>query len=524
MTVGVKKIISANVMRESDKACIMSGTTGRDLVKRAAAAIFSAFDFSNYSDYSDSSNYSDYSDHPDITFFCGVGNNGADGMALALLLKSAGIPCNVINVGCPISEEAKFFLSECQGQKIPCEPLYDGAANNRSLIVDCIFGTGFHGTAHGDSETAIHMINAAKKQGTKILSIDIPSGLSGNSGLGDTFVRADITLSIGTLKYGHVFGHGKDAVGELVDLDIGIPIVGKYGVLCEAHDFTSVICKRENYCHKGTFGYITLLGGCTNYSGALKLAENASASLRSGCGVCRVALARSTVSLIAPRLLDATLTTINDESGNMIFDKDGIDRAMYGISALGVGMGWGNGPHCGEILSYILETCETPLLIDADGLNALSRIGIDVLKGAHCPIILTPHPKEFERLSGISVTDTLSDPVGVAKSFAGKFNNVTLLLKGSSTVVTDGKECYIIERGCAGMAVGGSGDVLSGIITSLLGYSRASIAKTVACGAWIAGRAGEIAEATTNPVSMIASDTVGSIPSAVGEIYAYHKK
>lgn len=504
----IKKIISANVMRESDKACIQSGTSRLELVRRAAAAIFSALDFTAYSD---------------IAIFCGVGNNGADGMALASLLASVNIPCHVICVGEPRSSEAKYYLSECMRQNIACSPFYDGAADGASLIVDCIFGTGFHGAASGDSKEAIHMINAAKERGATVVSIDIPSGLSGNFGLGETFVRADITLSIGTLKYGHVFGHGKDAVGELADLDIGIPIVGEYATLCEARDFVSVIPKRINCCHKGTFGYITLLGGCTSYSGAVKLAENASASLRSGCGVCRVAIARSTVSLIAPRLLDATLTTINDESGDMIFDKDGIDRAMHGISALGVGMGWGNGRHCGEILSYIIKTCKVPLLVDADGLNVLSRIGVDILRGAHCPIILTPHPKEFERLSGVSIADTLSDPVGTAKRFAEKFDNVTLLLKGSSTVVTDGKECRIIDRGCAGMAVGGSGDVLSGIITSLLGYSTASIVNTVACGAWIAGRAGEIAQSKTNPVSMIASDTVGAIPNAVSEIYAYHK-
>lgn len=504
----VKKMISADVMRESDKACIQSGTTGRELVRRAAAAIFSSFDFSKYFD---------------IVIFCGVGNNGADGMALALLLRSANIPCRVINIGKPRSDEARYYLSECLGQNITCTPFHDGAADGASLIVDCIFGTGFHGFASGDPEAAIHKINAAKDRGAKVISIDIPSGLSGNSGLGDPFIRADITLSIGTMKYGHVFGHGKDAVGELADLDIGIPIVGEYGILCDACDFTSVIRKRESYCHKGTFGYITLLGGCTNYSGAVKLAENASASLRSGCGVCRVAIARSTVSLIAPRLLDATLTTIDDEVGGMILDKDGIDRAMQGISALGVGMGWGGGPHCGEILSYIIKRCKVPLLIDADGLNALSRIGVELLRDAHCPIVLTPHPKEFERLSGVSVADTLSDPVGVAKRFTEKYDNVTLLLKGSSTVITDGKECCIIDRGCAGMAVGGSGDVLSGIITSLLGYSTASIVTTVACSAWIAGRAGEIAQSKTNPVSMIASDTVDAIPNAVSEIYAYHK-
>lgn len=505
----MKTVVSAKVMRRSDTACINAGTDGRVLVERAAAAVFSACDLSA----------------SPVAILCGSGNNGADGYALSLLLKNANIDCTTIAVLPPRSDECKHFCALSVDASVPHLDYESGTSMLRGAktIIDCIFGTGFRGEADGAVLEAVREINIAKRGGARVISIDIPSGLSGTSGLGGEFVRADTTCSIGAIKQGHLFGHGKDAVGEVIVLDIGIPIVGESSMLCDALDFTSVIKKRENYCHKGNFGYITLLGGCTNYSGALKLAENASASLRSGCGVCRVALARSTVALVAPRLIDATLTTVYDEGGDMLFDKEGIDRAIRGAAALGIGMGWGGGAHCEEILSYIIKSCDIPILIDADGLNALSRIGADILRDARAPIVLTPHPKEFERLSGVPVSDVLDDPVGHARAFASEYG-VTVLLKGASTVITDGYECYITDRGAPGMAVGGSGDVLSGIITSLLGYSSASLPLTAACGAWIAGRAGELAEAASNPVSMIASDTVRSIPNAVGEIYEYHTK
>lgn len=505
----MKTVVSANVMRLSDRACIDAGTDGCELVRRAANAVFAACDFPS----------------SPVVILCGSGNNGADGYALSLLLKKGGIDCKTIAVIPPHSDECRHFYTLSVDAGVPHQNFESGAEILRGakMIVDCIFGTGFRGQADGVPLEAIREINNAHCGGANVISIDIPSGLSGTSGLGGEFIRADKTFSIGAVKQGHLFGHGKDAAGETHALDIGIPIVGERAMLCEPADFTSVIKKRENYCHKGNFGYITLLGGCTNYSGAIKLAENASASLRSGCGVCRVAISRSTVALIAPRLIDATLTTICDEGGDMLFDKDGIDRALHGASAVGVGMGWGSGAHCEEILSYIIENYDIPMLIDADGLNALSRMGADVLKGAHRRIVLTPHPKEFERLSGVPVSDVLDDPVRHARDFAREYG-ITVLLKGSSTVVTDGVECYIIDRGAPGMAVGGSGDVLSGVITSLLGYSRASLPLTAACGAWIAGRAGELAEGALNPISMIASDTVKFIPNAVGEIYAYHSK
>lgn len=497
-------VVSAAVMRASDKAIIKSGTDGVSLVERAAGAVFDNFDFLSYR-------------NPAV--ICGGGNNGADGLALALIMKKSGINVRVITVGESKSDECRFFRRKCDDVGIAAQQFSsDTDISGYDLIVDCIFGTGFRSSAGGDALDAIRMINRAHEKGTNVVSVDIPSGISGDNGLGGEFVHADTTFSIGTLKSGYFLGNGKDAVGRLKNLDIGIPIVGEKYRLCGEDDFTSVIRKRPNLCNKGNFGYITLLGGCTDYTGAIKLSANAAAAMRAGCGVCRVAIPRSTVSLIAPCLTEATISTLCDDGGEMLFDRSGIDRALSHTSAAGVGMGWGQGGSRGEILSYIITNYDKPLLIDADGLNILSQIGVDILKNRHGATVLTPHPKEFERLSGISTEEVLSDPIGHAKNFAAKFG-VILLLKGPTTVITDGSQLLLIDRGCPGMATAGSGDVLSGIITALLGYSAENPLITVACGAWITGRAGEIAEIRTNPVSMIASDTVSAIHDAVTDIY-----
>jgi NAD(P)H-hydrate epimerase len=155
-------------------------------------------------------------------------------------------------------------------------------------------------------------------------------------------------------------------------------------------------------------------------------------------------------------------------------------------------------------------------LIDADGLNTLAEMDLSLLKSSACKIVLTPHLKEFERLSGIPIAEIVKDPIYHAKCFARTYG-VVLLLKGTCTVVTDGDKVYLVNRGCAGMATAGSGDVLSGILVGLLGYADAN-PLSVACGAYIAGRAGELAERDVNPISMIASDTVAHIPKAVGEM------
>ena len=205
-----------------------------------------------------------------------------------------------------------------------------------------------------------------------------------------------------------------------------------------------------------------------------------------------------------------------DRDGHILFDADAIDRQLRNQSALAIGMGWGNSPENTAILQHILRNYSIPVVIDADGLNTLSEMDLRILKDTACSVILTPHPKEMARLCKRTVAEILQNPVEIAEAFAKEYG-VCLLLKGASTIVTDGEQTYLVDRGSAGMATAGSGDVLSGILAGMLGWLPPT-AKSIAAGAYLAGLAGELAAARVGEISMLASDTVAEIPNAIHEI------
>ena len=200
-----------------------------------------------------------------------------------------------------------------------------------------------------------------------------------------------------------------------------------------------------------------------------------------------------------------------------IFNKDNIDEAIKGLKAIAIGPGLGNKEDHKKIIQYLIETVDVPLIIDADGLNSLSKIDLSILNNSKAKIVLTPHIKEFSRLINVSVNDIFLDPVKYVSSFVNQYN-VTLLLKGPTTIIADKTQIYFVNSGSPGMATAGSGDVLTGIITGLLGYQQDNILFTVCLGAFINGLAGEIAAKKFGEISMLSSDTISSIPDAIMRI------
>ena len=282
-------------------------------------------------------------------------------------------------------------------------------------------------------------------------------------------------------------------------------------------DLKEIFREREKDSHKGTYGYVGIIGGCMEYTGAVKLANMSSTALRAGCGVIRVIVPKCIETSITLYLLEQTIFLIeNDKEQKMKFNQEQIDTALEKLKAVAIGMGWGKGRDNEKILEYILQTKEIPCVIDADGLNTLSQMNLDILQETKCKIILTPHLKEFERLSKIPIENIKENPVEIARNFANKYQ-VILLLKGNTTIVTDGTDTYLVKRGCPGMATAGSGDVLSGILVGMLGYHKAC-AKIVAAGSYLAGMAGELAQEKYTDISMKASDTIEMIPEAIKRI------
>ena len=289
-------------------------------------------------------------------------------------------------------------------------------------------------------------------------------------------------------------------------------------------DIKACLYERASDSHKGTYGYIALIGGNVKYSGAIRLANMANCAMRAGSGVVKLAAPSSLKEVILPNILESTFYPLADDGkGNYTYDKDEINELISGVSVVAVGMGIGNSQETKKLIKHLMTGYDGILLIDADGLNALSSLIHDdfsgsadyqLLDNAKARIILTPHPKEFSRLSAIDMKDILSDPAKVSWDFSRKHKVITLI-KGNITYITDGNIIYRSDKGCPGMATAGSGDVLSGVISALCGYNRERLLAATAVASYVTGLAGELAEKEYGSISMVASDTAKHIAMAV---------
>lgn len=492
------EILSNENMRLSDAKTIENGETGISLMQRAALGIYNSVKW-----------------HGRVGILCGSGNNAGDGYALALILKEKGIDVSIIRLSDKLSDDGKYYYEKCKENEILDIFYTEDTSLDYDIIVDCIFGTGFKGSISGLYRDAILKINSSNAY---VVSADINSGLNGDNGLCDVAVKSDLTVSIGSYKSGHFLNKASDYIKSKTNVDIGIKPIEKPYCLIEKQDVKKSFPPRNSFSNKGTYGYATLIGGSLEYSGAIKLANMATSALRSGSGVVRLASARILFQAYLPYLLESTFYPLSDENGNIIFDKNEIDGALKNVKAVAIGMGIGQKSECYKIIEYILKSYTLPVIIDADGLNELSR-DLSILKDTKCTVILTPHIAEFERLSKIPREAILENPIKYASEFARE-HGIILLLKGTSTIITDGKDVIISDTGCQGMATAGSGDVLSGILLGIFSQNpNASPLLNTASGAYINGRAGEIAQERMGAISMLSGDTAKAIPDAIKDIF-----
>ena len=291
-------------------------------------------------------------------------------------------------------------------------------------------------------------------------------------------VRSDLTVSVGCFKPGHFLNMAKDKMKRKVNVDIGLDLKGDFIGVLQDPDAAKALSLRPEFSNKSDYGYIAIVGGSRRYGGAVKLSCMANAAMRSGAGVVKAAVPDFLCSSLSKRTLESTVFPLCSDGDCMAFCEDRIKELISGVKAVAFGMGAGSGAGVYKTLEYIIKNFKGTLIIDADGLNALSRYGADLFKSAACGIIITPHPKEFSRLTGKDVKEIVADPVNSAVCFAKEYG-VTVLLKGTATVITDGKTVNISDKGTSGMATAGSGDVLSGIIAALCGYNGDLFARRV---------------------------------------------
>ncbi len=490
----MKKIITVSNMRQSDENTIRNGTLGRELMFRAAQGVYKSYNWFGK-----------------IGIFCGSGNNAGDGYALALILKHNNFSPTIILTSNKFSNDGKYFYDLCVENGII---IIDFKEINETfdIAVDCLLGTGFKGKVKDDIIEVINYINNTNI----VISVDINSGLNGDNGLSDYCVKSDLTVSIGYLKPGLYLNQAKDYMKEIVNIDIGIDNIEKEFYLIEEEDVRKLIKKRLNYSNKGTYGYVGIMGGSQSYPGAIRLANLGQTSLYSGCGVSRLIVPKEIYNLIFNNVLETTVYPIDSIDGKMIYNETQISDSIKGLKVLGIGVGWDQSLEYQNILQFIIRNTSIPLVIDADGINTLSQMDLNILNENN-NIILTPHLKEFSRLTNYTIQEIRENSVEIIKEFVNKYN-ITLLLKGPTTIVANKDNMYFINTGCSGMGTAGSGDVLTGIIVGMLGYSNESLDLTVSIAAYINGLAGEYASKQFGKVGMVSSDTARNVALVIKDL------
>lgn len=451
-----------------------------------------------------------------VFFLCGAGGNGGDGFAAARQLAARGVlvSCALIGDEDKVNTDTKtnmlYFEKKSTLLKVKTkEDLNKLNINKEDIVVDALFGISLSREVNGIFREAIELIN---KSGAYVISIDMPSGVAADTGqvLGCA-VKANETITFVYPKPGQLLYPGREMTGKLTVANIGAPadISSDTEVFFSDGDELK-LPKRNKDTNKGDYGYLAILGGCRGYTGAA--VYTAKAATATGAGVSCIGTLSEVQGIYAKLLPGAVTKEISGENGRYSNISIGdIEELFKGkaVAAIGPGMGYDkeNIPLIQKILSLPIKK-----VLDADAINILSN-NPKMLKEAHGEIVLTPHPKEFSRLTGLSVEDILKNPLYLAKKFANDYG-VTLLLKGATTIVADSEKASIILAGTPGMAKGGSGDVLTGVIAGLMSQGFGTYESTV-LGAHICGKAGEAASYKKGEYSMTPKDTIDNIPKVI---------
>ncbi len=454
-------------------------------------------------------------DNTTVAVFCGVGNNGGDGVACARFLLERGYqvkaylcgPAEKMSADTREMERRLIRAGGCLELFINGETEY--AVAQVDVIVDALFGTGLNKPLRAISAAAVRAINTSKAY---VISCDVPSGIETDTGreMGDA-VFADLTVTFTRMKPCHALEPGREHTGELQIVDIGIPEAAQsasptIGMLNTEQYVRDRLPIRKGNTHKSNYGKLLLLCGSRGFTGAAALA--ARAALRSGAGLVSVGVPESVYPIVAAKLDEAMVFPLPDD-GTGRLSIEAIEPVLERLStctACLIGPGLGRSPAIEELVCTVVSASRVPLVIDADGINALSR-HMDILRGASCPVVLTPHDVEFARLDGDLINQ---DRITAVKELSRELN-ATVLLKGHTTLISSGTQLRFNMTGNPGMATGGSGDVLAGIIVSLIGQ-RLPVFDAACVGAWLHGSAGDLCAAEIGQYGMLPSDLIDMLP------------
>ena len=471
----------------------------------------------------------------EIVILCGRGNNGGDGLVVARLLQEFGIEPRVLLLADPKSlrGDAEVNYQRLAQSRLP-ETVSDHASwqgiksklGNTSLVIDAILGTGLSKPLAGFLLEVVRDIPATFPK-AKVVAVDLPTGVAADSGelIGEC-VRADASVTFTAPKIAHVFPPACEKVGEWIVRLIGTPPEALndnpefYLNILQPCDLEWLVRPRELEAHKGTFGHVLVIGGSVGKTGAAAMA--AKAALRAGAGLSTVATSRSALPVVASLGMEIMTEPLPEtDSGTISFRAvmEGIlDTLVEGKSVLAIGPGLGRDPETMEMVREAVKRYDIPAVLDADGLNAFAGCAKKIGAGEKVRV-LTPHPGEMGRLTGKKTSEITARRLETAREFAREYG-VTLVLKGFRTLTTSpGGQVWVNPTGNPGMATGGSGDVLTGVIAALLAqYPDRSATEVTAAAVYLHGLAGDIAAEEFGEVSMIAGDILGALPKAFQEI------
>jgi ADP-dependent NAD(P)H-hydrate dehydratase / NAD(P)H-hydrate epimerase len=457
-----------------------------------------------------------------VAIFCGRGNNGGDGYVIARYLHSWGAVVQVFLLAARNQVEGDALVNlqkiEQIGIRINNISALDvlPTLSGTDIIVDAIFGTGFHGQVEPKTAKLIDHINSAC---LPIVAVDTPSGLNNDTGeVASTCVRATYTATLALPKTGQYFYPGRGCCGQVKVIDIGMPIEAIKSAriatnLTTASEVKQIIPDREPTSHKGDAGKLLIIAGSVGLTGAATLA--AEAAVKSGAGLVTVGVPKSLNDILEVKLTEAMtrpLAEVKSRRCLALRAHGTIIESLADVDAVCLGPGVGRNHETMELFRRLIAKLSRPATLDADGLFAFSGRP-ELLRECPADIVLTPHVGEFARLTGKAIPEIQADRLGHAVAFAKEIGKV-VLLKGAPTVVAapDG-ETWINPTGNAGMATGGSGDVLTGVIGALLALQMKGLEAAI-CGAYLHGLAGDLAQKSIGTFGMTAGDITSFLPRA----------
>ncbi len=514
-------LVTANQMQDMDKQTIDSfGIPGMVLMENAGRG---AVDFFLETVSIES--------HHQVAIFAGRGNNGGDGFVIARYLVEKNIPVTVFLLASKdrVTGDAKINLELfdrlCKKNNLgSLIEVTDKAALSQHktsmlhhhFFIDAILGTGLNSNVRGFFKDVIELINSSEQP---LMSIDIPSGLNSDTGqpLGKA-VMADATATFAFAKAGHILYPGNEYTGDLKIIDIGIPqyIADEKNIclsLIEKEQIADLFSDRSFDSHKGSFGHLLVVAGSPGKTGAAALCSNA--AMRCGTGLVTLGIAKGLNKRIEPLVIEPMTVPLPEKQKGML-----TEHCLYPIldlaaekQALALGPGIGTDKGTQKLVKRLVKEISIPMIIDADGLNCLAD-NLSILKEKKAPMILTPHPGEMARLCGCSTADIQADRLNIATAFS-KAHDLILVLKGAQTIISlpDGKS-YICPTGNPGMASGGMGDVLTGLIAGFCAQGFTPEHAGLA-GVYIHGLCADILAEKIGAFGFLASDMVANIPMTI---------